>query len=274
MSATDDGQILLTERRGDVLLATLNRPAKANALSNELIGALGALADRVARESAEPGGPRALVLTGAGSKAFSAGADISNLRGLTADVARDQMLRGQAVFGRIASLPIAVIAAVNGLALGGGLELAMACDLRVAATTARFAQPEITLGNIPGWGGTQRLPRLVGRGAAAEMILTGTMIDAERALAIGLVNHVDDDCVARALDIATVIATRSRPAVAAAKRVIDIGLAAGIDRGLTAEAAAVGEMCETEEQHAAVAAFLAERSARHSRTDGPSAVRP
>lgn len=254
--------ILATRREGAVLVATINRPDKANALSNEVIAALGELAGAVEASAATPNGPRALVITGAGDRAFSAGADIHDLVGLDGDAARNQMLRGQSVFGRIERLSIVVIAAVNGVALGGGLELAMCADIRIAAPGARFAQPEITLGNLPGWGGTQRLPRLVGRGRATELILTGTSIGAARASEIGLVERIEPDCVSAAIALGAQIGAHSPTAVAAAKSVISVGLDSGMAAGLAAEADAVAACCQTEEQHAAVAAFLAKKATR------------
>ena len=251
--------VLVTERRGPVLVATLNRPSKANALSNELIAALGQLADDVEKGCAEPDGARSVVLTGAGTKAFSAGADVRELDGIDGAIARGQMRRGQAVFNRLEQLPVVVVAAVNGIALGGGLELAMAADIRVAAAMATFGQPEITLENLPGWGGTQRLPRLVGRGRATELILTGDLISAQRAYEIGLVNHVVDDALESAVELASRIATRNPVAVSGAKRAIRVGLEQGITEGLVVEADAVAACCETSEQRAAVQAFLHRR---------------
>lgn len=254
--------VLAIERRGDVTLATLNRPTKANALSRELIAALDALAAEVLAQVSAGAGPRALVITGTGEKAFSAGADITELAGLDWRGAQQQMDLGQRVFDRLAALPIVVIAAVGGMALGGGLELAMACDIRIAAPHARFGQPEITLANLPGWGGTQRLPRLVGRGRATELILTGDIIDAERAERIGLVNHVAADPVAASMTMAERIAAMSPHAVAGAKQAIDAGLQFGMATGLAVESAAVADCCVTEEQRAAVAAFLAKKATR------------
>ncbi|HSF27396.1 MAG TPA: enoyl-CoA hydratase-related protein [Actinomycetes bacterium] len=251
--------VLVTERVGTdgrVLVATLNRPTKGNALNRPLIEALDALAAEVEATCHDAEGPRALVLTGAGAKAFSAGADVHELDGIDGPSAREQMRRGQLAFGRLERLPVVVIAAVNGFALGGGLELAMAADLRVAAPTARLGQPEITLENLPGWGGTQRLPRLVGRGVATELILTGELISAERALALGLVNRVADDALAAAVALADQIAARNPVAVAGAKRSIRVGLEAGVAAGLEVEADAVAACCETAEQRAAVHAFL------------------
>jgi enoyl-CoA hydratase len=247
--------VLLRQRSGRVIVATLNRPAKGNALNQELIDALDALAGGLEADA----GTGALVLTGAGEKAFSAGADVSELDGLDREAAREQMRRGQAVFDRLEQLPIAVIAAVNGFALGGGLELAVAADIRLAAVTARLGQPEISLANLPGWGGTQRLPRLVGRGIATELILTGELIDADRAHAIGLVNHVVADPLAASVEMAQRIAGHSPVAVAGAKHAIAVGLREGSAAGLAAEAEAVAECCTTDDQRAAVRAFLDRR---------------
>lgn len=258
---TGDGNVVTTRTDGAVTIATINRPAKANALSNAVIDALDAMAETIEQAAAD-GSTRALVITGAGEKAFSAGADIANLVGLTASGAREQMLRGQRVFDRIANLPVAVTAAINGVAFGGGLELAMACDMRIAAPHARLGQPEITLANIPGWGGTQRLPRLVGRGVASEMILTGSPIDAQRALAIGLVNAVAQDCVDYAVDLSRTVAAHSRHAIKAAKASIRAGLRGGIEYGLEIEANAVADLCQTPEQHEAVRAFLDRKAVR------------
>jgi len=248
--------VLLVERRGPVMLATLNRPEKGNALNAALIDALDTLARGTALGSAQPEGPRALVLTGAGEKAFSAGADVSELDGIDATTARLQMRRGQEVFGRLEELPIVVIAAVNGFALGGGLELAMAADVRMASPHAKLGQPEINLGNLPGWGGTQRLPRLVGQGRATEMILTGELVTAQRALEIGLVNRVAPEPLKAALELAEQVAERNPVAVRGAKRAIRVGLEAGMATGLLVEADGVAECCETETQRAAVREFL------------------
>jgi enoyl-CoA hydratase len=251
-------QVLLREQRGAVLVATINRPAKGNALSRAVIAALDELAADVldACSADRADGPRALVLTGAGDRAFSAGADITELDGVGGEAARQQMLRGQEVFSRLESLPVVVVAAINGVAFGGGLELAMAADVRFAAPSARLGQPEITLANLPGWGGTQRLPRLVGRGRATEMILTGDPVDADRALAIGLVEHVVDDPLTAAVEFASRIAERSPTAVRGAKQAIAVGLTDGAAAGSLVEADAVGACCETPEQRAAVRAFL------------------
>lgn len=176
---------LLIAREGAVAVVTVNRPSKLNALDAATLRELGAALPALAAE-----GARAIVLTGAGEKAFVAGADIEELAALTPAAAQAHAALGQQAFDAIERLGVPVIAAINGFALGGGCELAMACTIRLAADTARFGQPEVNLGLTPGFAGTQRLPRLVGRGRALELLLTGDMITAQRAHDIGLVNRV------------------------------------------------------------------------------------
>jgi enoyl-CoA hydratase len=253
MSDTD----LTRSRQGPVLVARLNRPAKANSINQALVAELERLVDELASTPTVEDPPRALVLTGAGDRAFSTGADVSELDGLSADAARAQMRRGQTLFDRLETLPIVVIAAINGFALGGGLELAMAADLRVASPTARLGQPEIALANVPGWGGTQRLPRLIGRGRACELILTGDLIDAQRAYEWGLVNVIADDPVRAGIELAARICAHGPVAVAGAKQAIRVGLTEGMQAGLLAEADAVATCCQTPEQQRAVRTFLA-----------------
>lgn len=250
--------VLSTEFYGRVLVATINRPSKANCLSQDVIDALDSLAAEVEDDRQRI---RALVITGAGEKAFSAGADVRELDSITQEAAYLQMKRGQDVFNRLEALPVVVIAAVNGVALGGGLELAMAADIRIAASTARMGQAEITLEILPGWGGTQRLPRLIGRGRATELILTGEILDATTAYTLGLVNRVVEDPLATALEMAQRISERNPVAVAGAKRAIAAGLEPGLRDGLEVEACAVGQSCATTAQRDAVRAFL-ERRAR------------
>ena len=245
--------VLVREHRGAVLIASLNRPAKGNALNRPLIEALDALARDLEQDGS---GTRALVITGRGAKAFSAGADVSELDGIEHDAAYEQMRRGQLALDRIERLPIPVIAAINGFALGGGLELAMAADLRIAAAGSALGQPEINLGNLPGWGGTQRLPRLIGVARATEMILTGELLPAARALEWGLVNAVTDDALAAALQLADEIAGRNSVAVRGAKRAIRVGMEEGIAAGLLIEAEAVALCCQTDHQRRAVHNFL------------------
>lgn len=248
--------LILLERRGPLLLATLNRPTKGNALNRPILRELDRVITDIELGFGTASAPRVLVITGSGAKAFCAGADVTELDGIGEHRAREQMRYGQLLFDRLEALPIPVIAAVNGFALGGGLELAMACDIRVAAAGARLGQAEINLANLPGWGGTQRLPRLVGRGIANEMIFGGETIAAQRAYEIGLVNRVADDAVATALELATGYAEKDPIALRGAKRAIAIGLQPGLTEGLMAEADAVAACCATEAQQAAVAGFL------------------
>ncbi len=206
---------------------------------------------------------RAVVITGAGEKAFVAGADIGEFPTLDPATARELSSRGQGVFNRIEGLGKPVVAAVNGFALGGGLELAMVCDLRIASENARFGLPEINLGIIPGYGGTQRLARLVGKGKAKEMIFTGDMITATEAQAHGLVNAVVPLAELReaALQMARKLASKAPIALGLAKRAIDLGLEGRLMDGLDLEARLFGETAGTEDMREGVAAFLAKRPA-------------
>src|SRR5438128_4136456 len=179
-------ETLLYEKRGGIAYVTVNRPEKLNALNRKVMEELGACFEEV-RDNEDV---RAVILTGAGEKAFVAGADINELAVLTPVEGKETSSRGQRVLDSIENLGKPVIAAVNGYALGGGCELAMACTLRIASENARFGQPEVKLGIIPGYAGTQRLPRLVGKGRALEMILTGEQVTAQEAYRIGLVNQV------------------------------------------------------------------------------------
>jgi enoyl-CoA hydratase len=255
--------VLAAERHEATLLITLDRPQRLNALDRQLLAALDEQCEAIA---ADPD-VRAVVVTGAGDRAFCAGADVNELDGLTPGDAFALMRYGQGVFDRLAALPLPVLAAVNGVALGGGCELALACDIRFAASSARFGQPEITLANVPGWGGTQRLPRLIGAGRAAEMILSGELVDATTAQAWGLANRViaDDQLLEETLTFAGQLTARSRTALAGAKRAMAFGLAHGMTAGLVVEADAVAECCATEEQHAAAQAFLNRHGARANR---------
>ena len=258
---TDDAidqtdSVLLIDRRGPVAVATLNRAQKGNSLNQALIDALDGFAGQVEQAWGQDDEIRGVVLTGGSARAFSAGADINELDGISGAAARQQMRRGQKVFDRLEQLPVVVIAAINGFTLGGGLELAMAADIRIASPAAMLGQPEITLANLPGWGGTQRLPRLIGRGRATELILTGDLISADRAHELGLVDHLAGDPVSAAVELATRIAERSRTAVRGAKHAIRVGLENGSQAGLLAEADAVAACCETPEQRRAVQEFL------------------
>lgn len=253
-------RVLGITRNDAVLHVQLRRSDKANALNHELLTELDALTDSLIRGAGDAADTRAVVLSGAGERAFSAGADVSSLQGLTSSEATQQMLWGQEIFQRLEDCPQVTIAAIDGVALGGGLELAMACDIRIASRGSRLGQPEITLANIPGWGGTQRLPRLVGEGRAIELILTGRLVDAERAERLGLVNSVSDNPVAAAFELANEIAAKSPTAVDQALQAVYAGSRHGIVHGMLVEARGVGTCCTTREQHDAVQAFLDRKS--------------
>jgi enoyl-CoA hydratase len=238
-------------------LITISRPDKLNALSHAAMDELEEALVLVDGDEAV----RAVIITGAGEKSFVAGADIAQFEGLTATEGHRFALRGQAVFNRIEGLGKPVIAAVNGFALGGGCELALACHLRTASEQARFGQPEVNLGIIPGYGGTQRLPRIIGRGLAAEMILTGTAIGAQRAYEIGLVNRIFplhsliEDTKAFAAEI-----TSGAPLALATALDTLTSSDLPLHEGLRYEATLFGQCCATEDFKEGVEAFLARRS--------------
>ena len=240
-----------------IALLTLNRPEALNSLSQALLGELSAAATRIAREPEI----RAAIVTGAG-RAFAAGADIEEIAKLDRDSGVAFARRGQAVFAQLERLDKPVVAAVNGFALGGGCELAMACHLRIASTKAKFGQPEVKLGILPGFGGTQRLPRLVGRGKAIELTLHGGHVSAEEALRIGLVNEVvdPDALLPRARKwIGEALANGPR-ALAASLRAIRDGLDRPLDAAIELEAQVFGELCGTPEMKEGTAAFLQKRA--------------
>ena len=250
---------LLIERDGAVAVVTVNRPKVLNALNAATIAELGrAFAELKADEAV-----RVVVLTGAGEKSFVAGADISELAANSGAAARTTAETGQDVFLQIEQLGKPVIAAVNGFALGGGCELAMACTLRIAADTARFGQPEINLGLIPGYGGTQRLPRLVGKGVALDLLLTGRMAKADEALAIGLVNRVVPaaDLLATAKGLAAELAAKAPRSVEYILEAVNRGLDLPLEAGLDLEAALFGVVSSTADMREGTSAFLEKRQA-------------
>jgi len=255
---------ILFEVEDGLGLLTLNRPKVLNALNRKTLAELDALLQAEARRP----GVRALVVTGAGEKAFVAGADISEMSGLTAAQARDFAELGQRVFARLEALPIPTIAAVNGFALGGGSELALACDLVYASEKARFGQPEVNLGLLPAWGGTQRLARRVGPMRALEIALTGDVYDAARALAMGLCLEVlaPEALLPHAKAKARTIASRGPLAVAAAKRVLRAGADAGLAQGLALEAEAFGLVFASDDMREGTRAFLEKRPAQFKGT--------
>jgi enoyl-CoA hydratase len=253
---------LLYQVNGAIARITVNRPDKLNALNAAVIAELDAVIGEIERDAAVHG----MVLTGAGPKAFVAGADIAEISAQGPVEGKARALEGQRVFRRLERCGKPVIAAVNGFALGGGCELAMACHLRVAAEGARFGQPEVKLGIGPGYGGTVRLPRLVGRGRALELLLTGAMIDAQEALRIGLVNRVvpADQLLPQCEQILATILENGPLAVRACLEAVDAGLDVGLDEALLLEANLFGLLSGTADMREGTAAFLAKRPPRFS----------
>ncbi len=246
-----------TDVQAGIRRITVNRPDKLNALNGATLDALYAAFN----EAAEDPGTRVLVLTGAGPKAFVAGADIAEMSDLRPTEGRDFSLRGQRLMRRIETMPKPVIAMVNGFALGGGLELAMACHLRIAADTAKLGQPEINLGLIPGFGGTQRLLRLAGRAATLELCLLGIPVDAARALQLGIVNRVvaAADLEAETLKIAEQLAHAAPLALRGTLDAVNVGGECAIEEGLQYETAQFGLMFSTDDMREGTRAFLERR---------------
>lgn len=258
-----NGKELLVETAEGVAVVTINRPEILNAMSDGLLRGLLRFFEEVANDPAVA----CVILTGAGEKAFVAGADIRAMQPLDALAAREAAQLGHAVCAAIERCPQPVIAAVNGFALGGGCELALACDLRLAAEHARFGQPEINLGIIPGFGGTQRLPRLVGKGRALEMILTGDMIDATEAWRIGLVNRVlpTAELLPEARRLAAKLAGKGRLALRLAKEAVVNGLELDLVRANRYEAELFALCFASADQKEGMQAFLEKRPARFAR---------
>ena len=250
-------QNVLLERDGHLAVVTVNRPTKLNALDDQTIAELDGC---IAQLSADPA-VGAIVITGAGEKAFVAGADISVLAKQGVFDGRENARRGQALTQRIEESPKPVLAAINGFALGGGLELALACDCRFASTNAKLGLPEVSLGIIPGYGGTQRLPRLVGSGVALQMMLTGDPITAEEALRIGLVNGVyaQPELLTNVKAIANKMVSRGPQALALAKQAARRGIHMSMQDGLALEADLFGMISSTGEMKEGMAAFLEKR---------------
>ena len=248
---------VLIADQGAVRVVTVHRPDKLNALNRATLEALQLAFDAAAADDAV----RAVVLTGAGAKAFVAGADIAEMSGLSAVQARDFSLVGQRLMRRMERMPKPVVAMVNGFALGGGLELAMCCHLRIAADSARLGLPEVTLGLLPGFGGSQRLLRLVGRAAALEMTLTGAPIDAARALALGLVKRVVPaaELESHTMAFAATLAGNAPLAMRGILDAIHVGGECAIDDGLEYESAQFGLAFATEDAREGMTAFLERR---------------
>lgn len=251
--------VVLLQTDGAVATLTINRPEALNALNEAVIRRLHALLKQVGDMSEV----RAVILTGAGGKAFVAGADISQMTDMSSLTALEFSDLGHRLGHYITTMAQPVIAAVTGFALGGGCELALACDFIYASESARFGQPEVNLGLIPGFGGTQRLPRLIGQAMAKELVYTGKMIGAAEALRIGLVNAVfpDDELMAAALKTAKKIGSKGPRAVAASKKAIHAGADKSISDACQLEAQAFSGMFETEDAREGMAAFLEKRPA-------------
>lgn len=250
-------ETLILERNGAIATITLNRPDKLNAINAQLLAELGNVIEDVANDALI----RVVIITGAGSKAFAAGADIAELHSQNKDTGVSFAQRGQHVFNSIERLGKPVIAAVNGFALGGGCELAMACHVRFASTNARMGLPEITLGILPGYGGTQRLPRLIGTAKALEYILSCEMIPAATALELGLVNRVvDPDALMPACqEFASLLATRPIHSVRAVLHTVLDATSTPIESGLQSEATSFGNLCGKSDFKEGTLAFLEKR---------------
>ena len=251
---------LLYEVKDQIARITFNRPSVLNALDFKMLDELSDCLEGARRDEAV----RVVILTGAGEKAFVAGADINELARQTPLDGKETALRGQRVFGRLETLGKPSIAAINGFALGGGCELALACTMRIASRNARLGQPEVKLGILPGYGASQRLARLCGKGIASELILTGDMITAEEALRIGLVNRVTEaaDLLATAESIARKIIANAPLAVKYSMEAIERGMEMPQDEGLFLEATLFGLCCATEDMREGTRAFLEKRPAK------------
>jgi enoyl-CoA hydratase len=250
---------ILAEISDAIAVVTLNRPKVLNALNTALLAELDAALDALSADDAV----RAVIITGAGEKAFAAGADISELAAVNGVEGQALAARGQRVFGKLETLGKPVIAAINGFALGGGCEMALACTLRIASEGAKLGQPEVKLGIIPGYGGSQRLPRLVGKGAALKLILTGEMIGAAEALRIGLVEEVTpaSELMPRAKALAATIAGMAPIAVRQCIAAVHAGYDLPLDEALAHEAALFGICCGTADKAEGTKAFLEKRTA-------------
>ena len=253
-----EASVVNLEMRGRVAVITIDRPEKRNALDGQVRRAFLAAVDSARRDE----NVRAIVLTGAGDKAFVAGADIAEFEGRS-PVDQWRVMKSPTIFEAVERCPKPVIAAINGFCLGGGMELALACDIRIASTAAKFGQPEVNLGIIPGGGGTQRLPRIVGLGAALKLILSGELIGADEARRLRLVEEVVEPghLLDRATAIADVIAAKSPVAVAAAKEATRAAVSLPLDEGPKLETALFQLCFSSEDKREGVRAFLEKRSA-------------
>ncbi|MGI9538803.1 MAG: enoyl-CoA hydratase-related protein [Miltoncostaeaceae bacterium] len=256
------------ERRDSVALLTLNQPKALNALSADMLSDLDARLDEVEADPAL----RAVVITGSGEKAFCAGADVKAMSTATPVEARAFALQGQGVMSRIENMSRPVVAAINGFALGGGCELALACDIRMAADGARLGQPEVTLGILPGWGGTQRLARVTSLGFAKDLVMTGRLVDAKAALAAGLVTHIHpaDELLDAALKLAGGLAAGPAWAVGEAKAMCNLALSGDHRANLARELDVFALAFSTHDQTEGMAAFLERRTPEFAPLNDPS----
>lgn len=250
-------ETLLFEKKDGIGVLKIHRPQALNALNSQVLGELNSFLDELDRDSQI----KVLIITGSGEKSFVAGADIKELSSLSPQAARTFAERGQKTFRRFEILKIPVIGAINGFALGGGAELALSCDFLIASSQARFGLPEVSLGLLPGFGGTQRLARFVGLPMARELVFSGRQVKADEALRIGLVNSVVEPSalLSKAEEIAREIISRAPLAVQNAKSVINRGYDLGIDEGLLVEREAFSELFRTSDQREGTQAFLEKR---------------
>ena len=249
---------ILLEKEDNLAIVTINRPKALNALNSETLADL----DLVITEIENDSNIYCVIITGSGEKAFVAGADISEMKDLTEEQGKEFGILGNRVFRRLEKLDKPVIAAISGFALGGGCELAMSCDIRIASEKAKFGQPEAGLGITPGFGGTQRLPRIVGMGKAKELIYTGTIIKADEALRIGLVNKVVplESLMEEARAMANVIISNAPIAVKLCKDAINKGMQVDMDSAIQIEAEDFGKCFVTEDQVEGMSAFIERRT--------------
>jgi enoyl-CoA hydratase len=250
-------QTILTTLENGIFTITIHRPDKLNALNAAVIGELDETVDEIYSNALI----KSAIITGSGPKAFVAGADISEFKGLNREEGMAMAEKGQDIFLRIEDSPKPIIAAVNGFALGGGCELAMACHFRIASANARFGQPEVNLGLLPGYGGTQRLTRLVGKGRAIELLISGNMIDAQTAMQYGLVNTVTtpEELLPKAIAILQLINSKAPLAVAGCIRCANLAWNESGDRGFVEELKTFGDCFDTEDMKEGVTAFLEKR---------------
>jgi enoyl-CoA hydratase/carnithine racemase len=248
---------LLIDRRGQILIVTINRPDRMNALDRETLASGAKLIENLHFDK----DVRVVILTGAGDRAFCAGADLKEREGMTMSDVRKYIRTIRDTFTNIENLPMPVICAINGVALGGGLELALACDIRIASENAKLGLTEVTLGIIPGGGGTQRLPRLIGRGKAKEMLFLGQRLTAQEAFDFGLINRVttQDKLLDVAIEIAEKIVNNSPIALQQAKIAVNHGMEVELNKGLEIESEAYEVCIPTKDRLEALAAFKEKR---------------